>query len=78
MQDGNRLTDFENKLIAAKYGKRDGLGFWEWHMDSVLYGHRDLLYSKGNSTQCSVINCMGKESENEWMYVYLKKQKSVQ
>ena len=30
-----------------------------------LMVHGDLLYSTGDSTQCSVINYMGKESEKE-------------
>ena len=33
--------------------------------------NRDLLYSTGNSTQYSVITYMGKESEKEWIYVYV-------
>ena len=32
---------------------------------------KDLLYSTGNSTQYSVISYMGKESEKEWIYVYV-------
>ena len=32
----------------------------------------DLLYSTGNSIQYSVIIYMGKESEKEWMCVYIK------
>ena len=31
--------------------------------------NKDLLYSTGNSTQYSVITCMGKETEKEWIYV---------
>ena len=31
----------------------------------------DLLYSTGNSTQYSVITYLGKESEKEWIYVYV-------
>ena len=33
--------------------------------------NKDLLYSKGNSTQHSVMISMRKESEKEWMDVYL-------
>ena len=33
--------------------------------------NKDLLYSTGNSTQYSVINYMGKESEKERIYVYV-------
>ena len=29
--------------------------------------NRDLLYSTKNSTQYSVMTCMGKESEKEWI-----------
>ena len=36
--DGNRLTDFENKLMVTK-GDRwgDALGFWNWHRHSEVY-----------------------------------------
>ena len=34
--------------------------------------NKDLLYSMGNSTQYFVIIYMGKESEKEWMCVYLQ------
>ena len=54
--------------------RRDGLEVWDWHMHTVVYGmirlYRDLLYSTGNSTQYSDIY-MGKDSEREWMYVYI-------
>ena len=33
--------------------------------------NRDLLYSTGKSTQYFVITYMGKESEKEWIYVYV-------
>ena len=36
-----------------------------------LISNKDLLYSKGNSTQYSVITYIGKESEKEWIYVYV-------
>ena len=58
---------------------KDGLGVW-----GLAYAHcsiwngwpvRDLLYSTENSTQYSVIICMRKESEKEWMcvcaYIYV-------
>ena len=34
--------------------------------------NKHLLYSTGNSTQCSVMTYMGKESKDEWIYVYVK------
>ena len=33
--------------------------------------NRELLYSMGNSTQYSVISYMAKESEREWMCIYV-------
>ena len=33
--------------------------------------NKDLLYSTRNSTQYSVITHMRKESEKEWIYVYV-------
>ena len=33
--------------------------------------NKDLLYSTGNYTQYFVIACKGKESENEYMYLYM-------
>ena len=42
-------------------------------IDTILYikllANKDLLYSTGNSTQYFVINCQGKESEREHMYI---------
>ena len=33
--------------------------------------NKDLLYSTGHSIQYSVITYLGKESEKEWIYVYV-------
>ena len=33
--------------------------------------NKDLLYSTENSIQYSVMAYMGKESEKEWIYVYV-------
>ena len=33
--------------------------------------NKDLLYSTGNSAQCSVITKMGKEFEEEWITHYV-------
>ena len=33
--------------------------------------NKDLLYRTGKSTQYSVVTYMGKESEKEWIYVYI-------
>ena len=50
----------------------DKLGVWDLHIHSTIYIiNKDLLYSIGNSTQYFVITYMGKESEKEWIYVYV-------
>ena len=40
-------------------------------LPSKLITNEDLLYSIGNSTQFSVMAYMGKESKNEWIYMYV-------
>ena len=57
---------------------KEGEGInWENGTDiyTLLYvkqiTNKDLLYSKRNSTQYSVMTYMGKESKKEWMYVYV-------
>ena len=37
----------------------------------ISQSNKDLLYSTANSTQYSVMTYMGKESKNEWIYVYV-------
>ena len=59
---------------AGKVG--EGIN-WEIGIDihTLLYikqlTKKDLLYSTGNSTQYSVMTYMGKESNKEWIYVYV-------
>ena len=40
MQNRNRLTAFENKFMVTKGDRRgrDGLGVWDWHMHTEVYG----------------------------------------
>ena len=68
-------SDFENKLMVTKGDRRSwvegGSGFGIGtctlrYMESLA---KDLLYSTENSTQCSVIIYVGKQSEREWMRV---------
>ena len=80
LQSRNRVTDFE-KLMVTKADRlgdgRDGLGVWNWDMYTDVYGMTvqwgpaDLLYSTENSTQYAVIIYVGKESERQWMCVYV-------
>ena len=54
------------------FGGKDKLGDWV-DIYMLLYikqiTNKDLLYSTGNSSQYSVMTCMGKESKKEWIYV---------
>ena len=55
-------------------GGRDKLGVWDQQIHTTIYktdNQQDLLYSTGSFTQYSVITYMGKESEKEWIYVYV-------
>ena len=57
-------------------GGRDGLGVCDWHMHVIIIvcgmdGPQGPEYSTGNSTQYSELIYIGKESEKEWICVYL-------
>ena len=62
----NRVTDVENKPVVTK-GEREGnkLGDWD-DISTLLYikqiTNKDLLYSRGNLTQNSVMAYMEKET----------------
>ena len=56
------------------------MGDWDWHIyaiDSVYNNenlcitNENLLYSTGNSTQCSVVTWVGRKSKKEGIYVYI-------
>ena len=75
LQNRNRLTDIENRLVAAK-GKGEGEGMnWEFGINicKLLYlkwiNYKVLLFSSGNYIQYPVINHNGKEYEKEYIYV---------
>ena len=68
----HRLTDLQKQAYIYQRGKVRGGGGMDWEfrigictipMHTLLYTewmvNRDLLYSPGKSTQCSVIACMG-------------------
>ena len=76
MQNRNRLTDIENKLLVTK-GEREGgrgkLGVWDYHVHTTIYkiNNKDLLYSTGSYIQYLIITYNGKESEKEYIYSYI-------
>ena len=50
------------------------MGDWNRHIHTTIYKQiidKDLLYSTENSTQYCVMTYMEKESEKEWIYVYV-------
>ena len=53
--------------LCLPEGKRggEGLTYTHYYLYIKQIINKDLLYSTGNSTQCSVITYMGKESEKE-------------
>ena len=57
LQNRNRLTDLENKLMVmgGRVEGRDRLGVWDWHIQTTMFKitNKDLLYSTGNSAQYS-------------------------
>ena len=66
-----------NLRLPKGTGGRGGEIYWGfgigmctlWYMESLA--NRDLAFSTGTSTQYSVIIYMGKESEKEWMCIYI-------
>ena len=76
MQSRNRDTDVENKSMDTE-GERGGGMNWEIGIDRYKLlcikeiTNENLLYSTGNSTQYSVMSCIGIESKKEWVYVYV-------
>ena len=78
LQSINRDTDIGNKCVNTK-GKGEGGRNWEIGIDIYTrfilcikqITNENLLYSTGNSTQCSVVTYTVKESKKEWIYVYV-------
>ena len=74
----NKTHTVENRLVVAEGEMGEGKG-WTGSLgwaDANYYlqngsTKKDLLYSTGNSTQYSVMTYMGKESNKEWIYVYV-------
>ena len=74
-------TETDSQTLKTNYGYqkgqvagRDGLRVWDWPVHTEIYvmtGQWDLLYNTENSTQYSAIIYVGKESEREWMCVYV-------
>ena len=59
-------------------GKK-GWGRINWEIGTDIYTllyikeitNKDLLFSTRNSSQYSVMTCMGKQSKKEWRYIYI-------
>ena len=74
VQNKNRVTDVENTYGYPGGKGRGGIN-WKTGIDTYTLLHikqmtnKDLLYSTGNSTQYSVMACMGKESKKKSGYM---------
>ena len=57
---------------GGKSGGKDKLRNWEWHIQTTIHKitNKDLLYSTGNSTQCSVMTYVRKESKEWYVFMY--------
>ena len=77
LQDRNRLTDRENRLVVAKGEGGGGGKDWEFGISTckLLYtgwiNNKVLLHNTGNYIQYPVINHNGKQYEKEYIYIYL-------
>ena len=73
LQNRNRLTDTENKLMVTKGERvgRDKLGVWDQQIQNTTYkiNNKVLLYSTGNYIQYLVINHNGKEYLKKNVYI---------
>ena len=67
----NRLTDLENRPEDAKGKGRGGGRDWEFGISRGKLVYTGWINSTGNSSQYPEINRNGKESEKEWMWVYV-------
>ena len=66
----NNLTATKGETLVGGINQEFGI-----NMYTLLYikwiTNKDLLHSTGKSIQYCVITYMGKESEKEWIYVYV-------
>ena len=77
LQNRSRLTDIENKTnYGYQRGRWGGIN-WEFGINryTLLYmkqiNNKNLLYSTGNYIQYLVITYKGKESEKEYIFMYV-------
>ena len=71
LQNRNRLTDIEKKLMVTKGETWGGINLeFEIKIYTLLYvkqiNNKGLLYSTGKYSQYHIINYKGKESEKEY------------
>ena len=72
-------TEIESQMQKTKLWLPREKREINWEIDIDIYTllyiksitNKNLQYSTGNSTQYSIISYMGKESNKEWIYVYV-------
>ena len=74
-ETGSKILKPNLQLPKEKHGGRGINQEVAVDIYTLLYikqrGNKDLLYSIGKSTQYCVITYLGKESEKEYMYIYM-------
>ena len=61
-----------HRLQKQTYGhQRDGSGVWDWHVLTILCGMDGQRGPAVQHREFYSITWMGKESEKEWMLVYV-------
>ena len=65
-----QTNSYQSRQVRGGMDWGFGIGICTlWYMEWLAI--RDLPFSTGNSMQCSVIICVIKEFEKEWMYVHV-------
>ena len=69
----NLLYSSESQFLYLnkREWRRDKLGVWDYHIHTTIYKIDNQLCSTGNSTQYFVITYKGKESEKEYIHIYV-------
>ena len=70
LQSRNRHTDSNIWVPKSGYGWEIGINIYTLLCIKQIT-NENLLYSPGNSTQCSVVTQMGRKSKEEGIYVYV-------
>ena len=66
----NKLTVTKEETLWGRINWEVGIGIYTLPYKKSI-SNKDLLYSTGKSTRYPVIAYKGKESEKEWIFIYI-------